>query len=95
MLRWPDSRESIQGSRTGPLFFESRFGAVCESRKSAVRKRGRSKRGRSQNHANARKRAQISAKEPKRKFAKSAKGRKRAQKSAKERFRVNNANNQV
>ena len=46
---------------------------------SAVPKHGRSKRGQTQKHANAHKRAQMSAKEPKRK---SAKGRKRAQKSA-------------
>ena len=48
---------------------------------SAVPKRGRSKRGRTQKHANERKRAQMSAKERKRK---SAKERKRAQKGAKE-----------
>ena len=27
-LRWPDSRESLEGSRTEPLFCESRFGAL-------------------------------------------------------------------
>ena len=54
-------------------------------RTSAVPKRGRSKRGRSQKHANARKRAQMNAKERKRK---SANARKRAQKGAKERKRA-------
>ena len=46
---------------------------------SAVPKRGCSKRGRTQKHANERTRAQMCTKERKRK---SAKGRKRAQKSA-------------
>ena len=46
-----------------------------QSKFSAVPKRGRSKRGRTQKHANDLKRAQMSAKERKRK---SAKGRKRA-----------------
>ena len=49
---------------------------------SAVPKRGRSKRGRTQKHANVRKRAQMSAKERKRKSAKECK---RAQKGANER----------
>ena len=52
---------------------------------SAVPKRGRSKCGRTQEHANECKRAKMSAKERKRK---SAKERKRAQKGAKERKRV-------
>ena len=32
-LRWPDSRESFRGSRTEPLFCESRFGGLknCET----------------------------------------------------------------
>ena len=59
----------------------------CASQNSAVPKRGRSKRGRTQKHANVRKRAQMNAKGCKRK---SAKERKRAQKSAKQRFRVKN-----
>ena len=52
---------------------------------SVVPKRGRSKRGRTQKHANERQRAQMSAKEHK---CKSANERKRAQKDAKEHIRA-------
>ena len=70
------------------FFFSSFF--------SAVPKRCRSKRSRTQKHANVRKRARMSAKERKRKSARERKKPKTwAQKSAKERFRVKIANNQV
>ena len=66
--------------------------ALLNPPKSASPKRGRCKRGRTQKHANARKRAQMSANASPQQ---GAKGRKRAQKSTKERFRVKIANNQV
>ena len=59
-------------------------------RRSAVPKRGCSKRGPKQKHSNARKRSQMRVKERKRKSAKSRKGAKGRRKGAKERFRVKN-----
>ena len=61
-------------------------------KRSAVPERGRSKRGRTQKHANVRKRGQMSENASPQK---STKERKRAQKRAEERFRVKIANYQV
>ena len=90
-VAWPGILPGYPG---GARKFEKK---MFVSNSSAVPKRGQSERGRTQKHANERKRAQISAKERKRK---SAKERNRAQKGAKERkkkerIHVKITNNQV